>query len=67
MVKKKCCDWNGKEWLGVVVSEVALFGFFYYLLMLLGVALQPWLSALILLLLINIMFFACPAFRKHYL
>ena len=67
MLKNKCCDWSGKEWLGLIVSEAALFGFFYYLLILLGVALKPWLSALTLFVLINMMFFACPMFRKHYL
>ena len=61
------CNWSSKEWLGVVVSEVALFGFLYYALMLLNVQGNLWTSSLILLVLLNIMFFACPVFRKHYL
>jgi hypothetical protein len=74
MVKKKeveqkssCCNWTGKEWLGVVISESALYLFFWYTLSLLGSVGNLWVSSLVLLVLLNVSLYACPVVRKHYL
>lgn len=68
MTKNVCswCNWSKKDWLWVLVSEGALYLFFWYALGVLGI-MGAWIDSLILLVLINIMFFACPVFRKHFM
>ena len=66
-MKKKCCDWSAQEWAWTGVSEVALYFTLYCPLRWLGASGNLWVNALILLVLINVMFFACPVFRKHYM
>ena len=68
MAKKKGCNWSGKDWVGVVVSEVTLYLFLWYWLWMLEVTMiNQWVGALVSLVLLNIMFFACPVFRKHFM
>ncbi len=71
MVKKKvckCCDWSAKEWFWAIVSEGALYLFLWYWLWMLEVTMiNQWLGALVSLVLLNVMFFACPVFRKHFM
>ena len=68
-VKKtsSCCNWTNKEWLGTLLSEGALYLFFWYLLGILGASGNLWVGSLVLLVLINVSLYACPVFRKHYL
>ncbi|MBT4651726.1 hypothetical protein HOC13_04365 [Candidatus Woesearchaeota archaeon] len=59
--------WSAKDWLGVVISEGALYLFLGYFLWMLEVTVvNPWMGALVSLILINVMFFVCPVFRKHF-
>ncbi len=72
MAKKKsvkktcsgCC--SGKEGFLLLISEVALFGFLYYIQYLLKIQTNLWLSSIVLLVLLNISIWTCPVFRKHY-
>ena len=59
-----CC--SASCWFWIVVSEAALYLFFVYLLYLLAIPANLWGSSAILLVLINISFFACPYMRKHF-
>ncbi|MBU0460029.1 MAG: hypothetical protein KJ597_05490 [Nanoarchaeota archaeon] len=71
MAKKKvskCCNWSAKDWLGVLISEGSLYLFLWYVLWMLEVSVvNQWMGALVSLVLINVMFFACPVFRKHFM
>jgi len=70
MVKKKntcstsCCA--GNEFFLLLISEAALFGFLYYVQYLLKIQTNLWLSTLILIILLNISIWACPAVRKSW-
>jgi len=59
-----CC--SGKDWIWAAVSEAALYFFFVYAQYLVGVQTNIWLSSLVLLILINLCWFACPVMRKHF-
>lgn len=59
------CNWSGKDTFWALISELALFFFFYYALYLLGVQANMWLGSLVLLVLINVSWFTCPLVRKH--
>jgi len=61
-----CCS-SSSCWFWTLVSETALYFFFYYLLYILEVNTNMWLASLVLLVLVNVMFFACPFFRKHFM
>ena len=58
------CFKTGKDWFLAVVSEVALYFFFWYGLYVLGASVNLWLASLILLVLINVSWFTCPCTRK---
>ena len=59
-----CC--SSSCWFWTIVSEAGLYFFFYYLLYVLEVNANLWLASLILLVLVNVSFFACPYMRKHF-
>ncbi|MBU0456704.1 MAG: hypothetical protein ABH824_03245 [Nanoarchaeota archaeon] len=61
-----CCKWSSKEWFLALVSEAALFVFFWYLLGILSVPGNLYVSSLVLLVLINVSVILCPVFRRHY-
>ena len=70
IVKGKTCSCccSGKDWLGFVISEGALYLFLWYFLWMLNVTVVNQLvGALVSLILVNVMFFACPVFRKHFM
>ncbi|PIN73639.1 hypothetical protein COV20_05440 [Candidatus Woesearchaeota archaeon CG10_big_fil_rev_8_21_14_0_10_45_16] len=68
-MKETCatCDWTAADWVWGVVSELALYGLFWYGQLLLGVTGNLYVTSLILLVLTNLSFFACPIIRKHFL
>ena len=59
--------WQGKDWFLALISEVALYAFFWYLLTLLEVSGNLYVASLVLLVLVNVSVMACPIFRKHYM
>ena len=68
-VPKASCTWTGckkGDWLWTLVSELALYGFLFYTMRFLGAAGNLWVNSLILLVLANIFWFACPVIRKHF-
>jgi len=62
MVKEK----RGSKILGWIVAEAAFYFSVYYLLYLLNVDKNLWISSLGLFVLINIAILACPVLRKCY-
>ena len=65
----QCCSWgncSGKDWFWFLVSEAALFGLFYCGLRFLGSSGFLWKNALVLLVLVNVAWFACPVVRRHF-
>ncbi len=64
-----CCTWSGckkGDLVWTLVAEAAIYGFFYCGLRYLGSAGNLWQNALVLLVLINVAWFACPIARKHF-
>jgi hypothetical protein len=55
-----------KDWTYGIISEVAFYAFLYYLLYLLNVGGNLWVSSLILWALMNISIVLCPVVRKCY-
>ena len=60
-----CC--SPSCWFWTLVSEAGLYFFFYYVLCILEVNTNLWLASLVLTALVNVMVFACPFFRKHFM
>lgn len=68
--EKTCahCGLSSKDWLGTIISEGALYLFLWYVLWMLDVTVvNAWLGGLVSLILLNVVFFACPVFRKHFM
>lgn len=63
-MEKQCCD--GSYWFWFLVSEAAIGGFFYCGLRFLGSTGNLWWNALVLLVLVNVAWFACPVVRRHF-
>jgi len=61
--EKNTC--SGKKGLLLLVSEIALFGFLYYIQYLLGIQTNLWLSSVILIVLLNISIWTCPLIRNY--
>ena len=60
--------WTAMEWFWTFVSEAALYLFIWYGLWMLDVTtVNKWLGAFVSLVLINVSFFTCPVFKKHFL
>ncbi len=53
-----------KEWVLGIISELAFFGFLFYVQMFLKVDGNLWISSVILWVLLNISIVLCPVFRK---
>jgi hypothetical protein len=60
-----CC--SSSCWFWTIISEAGLYFFFYYVLYIMQAEVNMWLASAILLVLVNISFFACPYMRKHYM
>ena len=65
MAKRKKCTKEDCFW--TLISEAGIYGFICYSLFLLNVGGNIYLSALWLLVLLNVAIFACPVMRKHFL
>jgi len=63
MVKKKC-EGVSCGWIKTLISELALFGFFYYLQLYLGVRENLVNNTIVLWGLLNLTVILCPLFRK---
>lgn len=57
---------NQNEGVMFVISEVALFFFFYYAQMIVNAKGNLWLQSLVLTILINLAIVLCPPCRKHF-
>lgn len=55
-----------KEWIYGIISELSLYGFLYYVQMLLKVDGNLWISAAVLWVLLNLAIVLCPVVRKCY-
>ena len=63
-----CAGWSAKDWILLLVSEMALYLFFNYSMYVLNnlPGFATW-DSFVLFLLLNVAVFTCPVVRKHYL
>ena len=54
-----------KEWIYIIISEVAFYAFLYYAQYLLNVSANLWVSSLILWVLINVSIVFCPVINPR--
>mgnify|MGYP003975301539 FL=1 len=65
----KKCSWgncSGSDWFGTLIAEAAIYGFFYCGLKFLESTGNLWWNALVLFVLVNVAWFACPVVKKHF-
>jgi hypothetical protein len=66
---KTCCTWTGckkGDWVWTLVAESAIYAFLFCTMRFLEATGNLWWNALILLVLANVFWFACPIIRQHY-